>query len=142
MSDFTRDDAQHVIDTVMTPWLDELGMTVEELTENGAVVRLPWDERISRDGGLVTGQALMSFADAAMVVVISSAIGGFQKMATIDMTTSFLAAAYNTDIIARGEVLRRGKRMVFGRIDLETADTGEPVALIQTTWTLLGDRPG
>ncbi len=55
MSDFTRDDAQHVIDTVMTPWLDELGMTVEELTENGAVVRLPWDERISRDGGLVTG---------------------------------------------------------------------------------------
>ncbi|MGB0571874.1 MAG: PaaI family thioesterase [Alphaproteobacteria bacterium] len=140
MSEFTHDDAQHVIETVMTPWLDELGMTVEELTENGAVVRLPWDERISRDGGLVTGQALMSFADAAMVVVISSAIGGFQKMATIDMSTSFLAAAYNTDIIARGEVLRRGKRMVFGRIDLESAATGEQIALIQTTWTLLGDR--
>lgn len=140
MSEFTRDDAQYVIETVMTPWLDELGMTVEELTENGAVVRLPWDERISRDGGLVTGQALMSFADAAMVVVISSAIGGFQKMATIDMSTSFLAAAYNTDIIARGEVLRRGKRMVFGRIDLESAATGEQIALIQTTWTLLGDR--
>lgn len=142
MSDFTRDDAQHVLDTVMTPWLDELGMRVEELTENGAVVRLPWDERIARDGGLVTGQALMSFADAAMVVVISSAIGGFQKMATIDMTTSFLAAAYNTDIIARGEVLKRGKRMVYGRIDLESADSGDRIALIQTTWTLLGDRPG
>ncbi|MDA0786714.1 MAG: PaaI family thioesterase [Proteobacteria bacterium] len=138
MSAFTRDDAQRVLDTLMTPWLDELGMRVEELTENGAVVRLPWDARISRDGGLVTGQALMSFADAAMVVVISSAIGGFQKMATIDMTTSFLAAAYNTDIIARGEVLRRGKRIVYGRIDLENADTGEQIALIQTTWTLLG----
>ncbi|MEP4380384.1 MAG: PaaI family thioesterase [Alphaproteobacteria bacterium] len=142
MSEFTRDDAQHILDTVMTPWLDELGMTVEELTQNGAVVRLPWDARISRDGGLVTGQALMSFADAAMVVVISSAIGGFEKMATIDMTTSFLAAAYNTDILARGEVLRRGKRMVYGRIDLEAADTGEPIALIQTTWTLLGNREG
>ncbi|MBT3809441.1 MAG: PaaI family thioesterase [Rhodospirillaceae bacterium] len=140
MSDFSRDEAQNILDTVMTPWLDELGMTVEELTENGAVVRLPWHERISRDGGLVTGQALLSFADAAMVVVISSAIGGFQKMATIDMTTSFLAAAYNTDIIARGQVLRRGKRMIYGRIDLETADTGDHIALIQTTWTLLGDR--
>tara|TARA_R110002110_G_scaffold85816_1_gene223326 strand:+ start:65840 stop:66262 length:423 start_codon:yes stop_codon:yes gene_type:complete len=140
MSDFSRDDAQHVLDTVMTPWLDELGMAVEELTENGAVVRLPWHERISRDGGLVTGQALMSFADAAMVVVISSAIGGFQKMATIDMTTSFLVAAYNTDIIARGEVLKRGKRMIYGRIDLEAADTGNQIALVQTTWTLLGDR--
>ena len=139
MSDFTRDDAQHLLDTVMTPWLDELGMIVEELTANGAIVRLPWHERIVRDGGLVTGQALMSFADAAMVVVISSAIGGFQKMATIDMTTSFLSPAFNTDIIARGKVLRRGKRMIYSRIDLETADDGTAVALIQTTWTLLGN---
>ncbi|MBO21632.1 MAG: thioesterase [Rhodospirillaceae bacterium] len=139
MSDFTRDDAQHLLDTVMTPWLDELGMIVEELTANGAIVRLPWHERIARDGGLVTGQALMSFADAAMVVVISSAIGGFQKMATIDMTTSFLSPAFNTDIIARGKVLRRGKRMIYSRIDLETADDGTAVALIQTTWTLLGN---
>lgn len=138
MSDFTRADAQHVLDTVMTPWLDDLGMVVEEITDNGAVVRLPWDARIARDGGMVTGQALMSFADAAMVVVISSAIGGFQKMATVDMTTSFLAPAFNTDVIARGEVIKRGKRMIYGRIDLETAESGEPVALIQTTWTLLG----
>lgn len=138
MSDFDRAAAQHVLDTVMTPWLDDLGMTVEALSETGAVLRLPWDARIARDGGLITGQALMSFADAAMVVVISSAIGGFQKMATIDMTTSFLAPAFNTDVIARGAVIKRGKRMIYGRIDLETAETGEKVALIQTTWTLLG----
>jgi uncharacterized protein (TIGR00369 family) len=138
MSDFTRADAQHVLDTVMTPWLDELGMVVEDITDTGAVVRLPWDARIARDGGLITGQALMSFADAAMVVVISAAIGGFQKMATIDITTSFLAPAFNTDVIARGQVIKRGKRMIYGRVDLETAETGEPVALIQTTWTLLG----
>ena len=138
MTDFSRSDAQHVLDTEMTPWLDELGMIVEEISDTGAVVRLPWDARIARDGGLITGQALMSFADAAMVVVISSAIGGFQKMATIDMTTSFLAPAFNTDVIARGQVIKRGKRMIYGRVDLETGDTGESVALIQTTWTLLG----
>lgn len=138
MSNFTREDAQAILDTVMTPWVDELGMTVEELTETGAVVRLPWDARIARDGGLITGQALISFADAAMVVVISSALGRFQKMATIDMTTSFLKPAYNTDVLARGEVIRKGKRMIYARMDLETADAGEPVALIQTTWTLLG----
>lgn len=138
MSDFSVAEGQRVIDTVMVPWLDDLRMTVEEISETGAVVRLPWDARIARDGGLITGQALMSFADAAMVVVISSAIGGFQKMATIDMNTSFLAPAYNTDVIARGTVIKRGKRMIFGRIDLETADTGTHVALIQTTWKLLG----
>lgn len=138
MSEFTREDAQKVLDTVMTPWVDELHMSVEELTEHGAVVRLPWNARIARDGGLITGQALMSFADAAMVVVISAALGRFQKMATIDMTTSFLAPAYNTDVLARGEVVRRGKRMVYARMNLEAADSGETVALIQTTWTLLG----
>lgn len=138
MPNFTVADGQKIIDTVMTPWLDELEMVVEDVHEGGAVVRLPWHARIARDGGLITGQALMSFADAAMVVVISAAIGGFQKMATVDMTTSFLAPAFNTDVIARGQVIKRGKRMIYGRIDLETADTGEPVALIQTTWTLLG----
>ena len=79
MTDFSRSDAQHVLDTVMTPWLDELGMIVEEISDTGAVVRLPWDARIARDGGLITGQALMSFADAAMVVVISSASADFRK---------------------------------------------------------------
>lgn len=138
MSEFTRENAQSILDTVMTPWVDELRMTVEDVTDNGAVVRLPWNARIARDGGLITGQALISFADAAMVVVISSALGRFQKMATIDMTTSFLTPAFNTDVLARGEVIRMGKRMVYARMELETADSGETVALIQTTWTLLG----
>lgn len=138
MPDFSTTEAQRILDTVMTPWVDELQMTVETLTENGAVVRLPWDARIARDGGLITGQALMSFADAAMVLVISSALGKFQKMATIDMTTTFLTPAFNTDVLGRGEVVRKGKRMVYARMDLEAADSGEKIALIQTTWTLLG----
>ena len=33
MNDFTLADAQHILDTVMTPWLDELGMTVEAISE-------------------------------------------------------------------------------------------------------------
>lgn len=130
--------AQAIIDQRMTPWVNDLGMIVEELGTGTAVLRMPWHERLARDGGLVTGQALLAFADAAMVVVIASSLGEFRPMATVDMTTSFLAPARNTDVIARGEVVRRGKRTVFGRIDLYTADTDEAVALIQTTWSLLG----
>ena len=70
MSSLTVADGQKIIDTVMVPWLDDLGMIVEEVSETGAVLRLPWDARIARDGGLITGQALMSFADAAMVCLL------------------------------------------------------------------------
>jgi len=72
-----------------------------------------------------------------MVVVISSAIGGFRNMATVDMTTSFMSAARNVDIVARGEIVKAGKRMVFGQIRLDDGVTGEPVANIWTTWMLL-----
>jgi acyl-coenzyme A thioesterase PaaI-like protein len=81
---------------------------------------------------------MLAFADSAMVIVISSALGGYRDMATVDMTTSFMAAARNTDIIARGEVVKAGKRMVFAQVRLEDASTGAPVANVWTTWMLLG----
>ena len=35
MSDFSVAEGQRVIDTVMVPWLDDLRMTVEEVSETG-----------------------------------------------------------------------------------------------------------
>ena len=37
---------------------------------------------------------------------------------------------------SRGEIVKAGKRMAFGQIRLENAETGAPVANIWTTWIL------
>ena len=137
MSGFSVADGQAIIDTKMSPWVKDLCMRVEETSDTGAVLRLPYGDHLNRPGGIISGQALLAFADSAMVVVISSALGGYRNMATVDMTTSFMSPARETDIIGRGEIVKSGKRMVFGQFRLEDAATGAPVANIWTTWTLL-----
>ncbi len=137
MSAFTVAQAQAIIDTNMAPWVKQLGLRVEATNDTGAVLRLPYGAHVARHGGVISGQAMLAFADSAMVIVIASALGGYRNMATVDMTTSFLSPARSTDLIARGEVVKAGKRMVFGQVRLEDGATGEPVAHIWTTWMLL-----
>ncbi len=137
MSGISVADGQDIIDTKMAPLVKDLNIRVEETSEAGAVLRMPYGDHLARTGGIISGQSMLAFADSAMVVVISSAIGGYRNMATVDMTTSFMNVARATDIIGRGEIVKAGKRMVFGQFKLEDAATGEPVANIWTTWMLL-----
>ena len=129
MSGITVAEGQDIIDTKMAPWVKDLSIRVEETSDSGAVLRMPYGDHLARDGGVISGQSMLAFADSAMVVVISSAIG--------DMTTSFMSAARNVDIVARGEIVKAGKRMVFGQIRLEDGATGDPVGNTWTTWMLL-----
>jgi uncharacterized protein (TIGR00369 family) len=137
MSGITVAEGQDIIDTKMAPWVKDLHIIVEETGGNGAVLRMRYGDHLARDGGVISGQSMLAFADSAMVVVISSAIGGYRNMATVDMTTSFMSAARNVDIVARGDIVKAGKRMVFGQIRLEDGATGDPVANIWTTWMIL-----
>ena len=130
-------EGQSIIDTKMAPWVKDLNIQVEKTSDNGATLRMPYGEHLARVGGVISGQSMLAFADAAMVIVISSSLGGYQNMTTVDMTTSFMTAAYETDINAKGEIVKAGKRMVFGQIRLYEAKSDTPVANVWTTWMLL-----
>ncbi len=130
-------EGQSIIDTKMAPWVKDLNIQVIETLDNGATLRMPYGDHLARTGGVISGQSMLAFADAAMVIVISSSLGGYQNMTTVDMTTSFMTAAYETDIIAKGEIVKAGKRMVFGQIRLYGVKSDTPVANVWTTWMLL-----
>ena len=44
----------------------------------GAILRMPFSERLCRNGGMVCGQALMAFADTAMVIANLAANRGYR----------------------------------------------------------------
>ena len=78
-TEFGIDDARRVLGEVFAPWVQDLHLSVEEFDfapppnaaadwQPGAVLRLPFSERLCRSGGIVCGQALMAFADTAMVI--------------------------------------------------------------------------
>jgi uncharacterized protein (TIGR00369 family) len=130
-------EGQNIIDTKMAPWVKDLNIRVEKTSATGAVLKMPYGKHLARVGGIVSGQSMLAFADSAMVVVISSAIGGYRNMATVDMTTSFMNPARNIDIIGRGKIVKAGKHLVFGEFSLEDSSTTKPIANIWTTWMLL-----
>ena len=130
-------EGQSIIDTKMAPWVKDLNIQVIDTLDNGATLRMPYGDHLARTGGVISGQSMLAFADAAMVIVISSSLGGYQNMTTVDMTTSFMTAAYETDIIAKGEIVKAGKRMIFGQIRLYGVKSDTPVANVWTTWMLL-----
>ncbi len=130
-------EGQKIIDTKMAPWVKDLNIQVLETSVNGAVLKMPYGEHLARIGGIISGQSMLAFADSAMVVVISSSIGGFRNMATVDMTASFMNPARNIDIIGRGKIVKAGKQLVFGEFTLENSSNTKPIANIWTTWMLL-----
>ncbi len=139
---FTTDDARRILDDVFAPWIKDLGLIVEDIApspqgEAGAILRMPFSPRLCRDNGVVCGQALMAFADTAMVIGMVTASGGYRPMTTVDQTTHFMRAVASADVLADARVVRMGRTMSFGRVTLTSAGDGKPVAMVSSAFAML-----
>ena len=141
MSAFDRDAAERLLADVFAPWVRDLGLSVERVGPDGAVLRMRFSERLCRDNGVVCGQALMSLADTAMVFAVSAAAGGYGAMTTVDQTMHFLRPIARADALAEARVLRLGRTMAFGQVTIAADGDSRPAATAQTAYALLGERP-
>jgi uncharacterized protein (TIGR00369 family) len=146
--DFDIDEARRILGEVFAPWVQDLGLSVEsiELTpppdspadwQPGAVLRMAFSERLCRHGGIVCGQALMALADTAMVIAILAANRGYRPMTTVDQTTHFMRAVANSDVLAEARVVRLGRTMSFGRVNLLSAADNKPAAMVSSAFAML-----
>jgi uncharacterized protein (TIGR00369 family) len=120
------------------PWVRELALRVESATPSEVVLALPVTPPHVPGGGVLCGQTMMAAADTAMVLAVSSALGGFNPMTTVQLQTSFLRPIAGDAGVAHvtARVLRKGKNLVFGEI--EVADPrGALAAHATTTYALL-----
>jgi acyl-coenzyme A thioesterase PaaI-like protein len=101
------------------------------------VLRLPFDARLCRVGGTICGQALMAAADTSMVIAISAHLGGFRPMTTVSQTTSFMRAVADDDVLVTARVLKPGRTLCFGEIELASARDGRLAAHVTTTYAML-----
>jgi len=139
---FTIDEARRILDDVFAPWIRDLAIAVEDIApapngDPGAILRMPFSTRLCRDNGVVCGQALMAFADTAMVIGMVTASGGYRPMTTVDQTTHFMRAVASSDVLADARVVRLGRTMSFGRVTLTAAGDGKPVAMVSSAFAML-----
>ncbi len=146
-AEFGLPDARRILAEVFAPWVQDLDLTVERLDhaqpadapdwQPGALLRMPFSERLCRNGGIVCGQALMALADTAMVIAILAANRGYRPMTTVDQTTHFMRAVSSSDVIADARVVRLGRTMSFGRVTLLSAADNKPVAMVSSAFAML-----
>jgi uncharacterized protein (TIGR00369 family) len=146
-ADFGIAEATRVLGEVFAPWVQDLNLSIDGLDftppagsadwQPGAILRMPFSERLCRNGGVVCGQALMAFADTAMVIAILAANRGFRPMTTVDQTTHFMRAVSASDVLAEARVVRLGRTMSFGRVTLTSATDNKPVAMVSSAFAML-----
>ncbi len=133
---FTLDEIDATLERALAPLVRRLGMRAKAVDAAGVTLHLPFDDSLRHAGGVMSGQVLMSAADTAMIVAISSALGEFRPMTTVTLTTNFMRPVINGDLLVRANVLRLGKTVIFGEIELTGAD-GKLAAQATTTYALL-----
>ena len=119
------------------PWVQALGLQVDAFDSQSVTLRLPQNTQLSRIGGMLCGQAMMAAADSAMVLALINHFGEFRPCTTVQMSSSFLKPLSGQDALILARVIRAGKSLAFGEIDILGADDGKSVSRFTTTYALL-----
>ncbi|WP_328399328.1 PaaI family thioesterase [Streptomyces sp. NBC_00390] len=131
-------EADKILADNFAPWVLDLGLCAVETGEMHAVLRLPWTDRLAREGGALSGQALMAAADTATVIAVSAARGGFVPMTTVQQSTSFQRAVVGADVLVDARITKLGKRMAFVDITMTAEGADGPAARACAVYALLG----
>ncbi|MFF7989070.1 PaaI family thioesterase [Kitasatospora xanthocidica] len=132
----TTAEADKLLADHFAPWVQALGLATVETGEQHAVLRLPWSDRLAREGGGLSGQALMAAADTACVIALSAARGGFGPMTTVQQSTTFQRAVLARDVLVHARITKLGRRIAFLDITLTPEGAEEPAAHATTVYAL------
>ena len=132
-----RQTLEQALRTLFAPWVQDLRLQVERFGPSEVCLRLPQDERLSRVGGMLCGQAMMAAADTAMVLALICHFGSFRPCTTVQLSSSFLKPLSGQDALVQARVIRAGKSTAFGEIELLGADDGKGVLRASTVYALL-----
>ena len=155
MSDHTEDKPQHkaenpaspvafdeaaaaaLLADVTAPWVRDLGLKVTEITPSKSRFFLPFSDRLTRDAGMICGQAIVAAADTAMIAAVTAAIGSYAPITTVDIASRFLRplGAEGGDITV--DILKAGRRLVVGRISIADRASGKLAAELNSAYARL-----
>ena len=110
---------------------------VEEVTDEGAVIRLVADEKHLRPGGTVSGPAMFGLADVAMYVAILSRIGPEALTVTTNCSIDFMRKPVaGADLIAECRLLKLGRVLAVGDVLLRSQGMEGVVARAGLTYSI------
>jgi acyl-CoA thioesterase len=111
-----------------SPALGWLGASLEEISLDRAVLKLPYREEITNGSGTVHGGVLSTLADTAIAFALSTNFDGKMGFATSDLTIHFFRRARG-DVYAKARIVKKGARVNVGEVEI-VDDQGVEVARV------------
>ncbi len=112
-------------------------ITIESADGSSCLLRQRFSERMLRPGGTISGPTLMALADFAMYVVLLSAIGPVGLAVTTNLNINFLRkGSPGQDVLAVGRLLKLGKRLAVGEVNLLSGTSPDPIAHVTSTYSI------
>ncbi|KJC56835.1 phenylacetic acid degradation protein [Bradyrhizobium sp. LTSPM299] len=110
---------------------------IESADGETCLLRQRFSERMLRPGGTVSGPTLMGLADFAMYVVLLSAIGPIGLAVTTNLNINFLRKGLpGQDVLAVAKLLKLGKRLAVGEVNLLSGTSPDPIAHVTATYSI------
>lgn len=121
------------------PFHAQTGLTIESATDGKARLRMKWKPEHTQAFGTLQGGYLAIIADAAVHTAADTLMKPGETLTTVELKTNFLAPVRGQDVIAEATIVKRGRTIVLGDVDLRT-ESGDIVGKSLVTYMVLAPR--
>ena len=135
MAGVTIEEFQEIVHESL-PFAAALAPEIIAMGDGRAKVRMPFKADFLRPGGTISGPMLMGLADLAMYAVVLSAVGRVELAVTTNLNINFLRKPAAVDVIAEARMLKLGKRLAVGEVELFSEGDPDMVAHVTATYSI------
>jgi len=117
--------ARDTLFTVMktsSPYWDLLGMELVDAQKGRAVVRLPFDKKLTHPYGIARGGAIFSLADSAVAMALIGLLKDGELLTTAEMKINYLKPFDRGELLAEARIVHRGSVLALGEADVRNGD--------------------
>jgi uncharacterized protein (TIGR00369 family) len=103
-----------------SPYAKALGISIEQIETDRAVLAMPFKHELVTMGDVVHGGAIGTLIDTAATVAAwaTDEVPTSPSGATVALSVNFISAARAVDLRAEAEVVKRGRRLSFCAVDV------------------------
>jgi len=117
----------------------QLGMRLARLGPGRATLVLETRSEHLHPQGAVHGGIIATLVDTALAMAIFTLVPARTEMATVEMSVNYLSPHRRGRLRAEARVLRKGRRLAVGEVDVWNA-AGERVAKSLLTYSIRAER--
>ena len=100
------------------PFNKVLGIRVLRRHSDGVTITCAMSDHLRNSAGVMHGGVLAGVADVAVGVALASHFGGRRPITTTELKINYLRPISDGKLVARSHLLRIGKHLCVGRVDM------------------------